>query len=101
MTRTHESMSKFIIFDFRCTTCDHRFEQMVKPDVHDFPCEKCGSQSKRLISAPRIDPRLGINPDFPGAYGKWEKTQRQKRQIEKKYYDNHGVDLTYGGDVKP
>ncbi len=94
-------MSKFTLYDFRCTECGHKFEHLVKPDIHVTPCHDCGATANRLISAPRMDPRLGIDPDFPGAYMKWEKTQRNKRQVEKQYHADHGVDLTYGGDVKP
>ena len=94
-------MSKFTLYDFRCTECNAKFEALVKPDIYVTSCHDCAGNAKRLISSPRMDPRLGVDPDFPGAYGKWEKTQRQKRQVEKRYYRDHGVDLTYGGDVKP
>lgn len=92
-------MSKFMFFDFRCEVCDHVFEDFVKPSVTP-QCPECNGRTARLISAPRIA-LSGTDPAFPGAYDKWERTQKQKREIEKKHYDNHGTDLTFGGDVKP
>ena len=85
------TMSKFIFFDFRCTGCNSRFEQMVKPDVKTIPCPTCGSESRRLISAPTIS-LSGTDPAFPGEYEKWEKKRRKKAAEDKKFYDNHGVD---------
>ncbi len=91
-----------MFFDFRCQSqsCGAVSEAFVKPDTQETPCPECNFTSKRLISAPRIA-LSGIDPDFPSAYDKWERTQKQKRVIEKKHYDRHGVDLTFGGDVKP
>jgi putative FmdB family regulatory protein len=83
-------MSKFMFFDFRCKTCDHIFEDFVKPDVTP-PCPKCDKETKRLISKPTIN-LPGTDPDFPGEYSKWEKKRRAKAAEDKKFYDNHGVD---------
>ncbi len=93
-------MSKLTLYDFRCNTCNRKFEEMVNPSIHSVNCTYCGGASKRLVSTPTIK-LPGTDPGFPGAYDKWEKTQRQKRQIEKRHYDRHGIDLTFGGDTTP
>ncbi len=83
-------MSKFILYDFRCTECQHKFEKLVKPDVLP-PCPKCSNVTKRLISAPRIK-LSGTDPSFPGEYAKWEKKRAKKAAEDKKFYERHGVD---------
>jgi putative FmdB family regulatory protein len=83
-------MSKFMYFDFRCTECNHRFEDFVKPDVLP-PCPECSGTTKRCISAPTIQ-LSGTDPGFPGEYEKWEKKRRAKASEDKKFYDNHGTD---------
>lgn len=79
-----------MFFDFRCLMCDHIFEDFVKPDAKPS-CPRCSNETKRLISAPRIS-LPGTDPDFPGAYAKWEKTRRNKAAVDAKFYDRHGVD---------
>jgi predicted nucleic acid-binding Zn ribbon protein len=83
-------MSKFMYFDFKCATCAATVEMFVKPDFTPI-CEKCGSELKRLISAPCIK-LPGTDPSFPGEYSKWEKKRRTKAAEDKKFYDKHGVD---------
>jgi putative FmdB family regulatory protein len=84
-------MSKFMYFDFRCLTCEHTFEDFVKPDVNP-PCPECEGASKRIASAVRINCGDGKDPDFPSSYDKWQKTNKQKTAIDKKFYADHGVD---------
>lgn len=92
-------MSKFTLYDWRCTECKLKFEAYQKPDVLEIPCSTCDGIAKRLISAPTIA-ISGTDPDFPTAYGKWDKTQKNKREIEKKWYADHGTDKFWGGDVQ-
>lgn len=89
-----------MFFDFRCLSCGEVTEEFVKPDVLETTCPICNCPTRRKVSAPTIA-LSGTDPAFPGAYDKWERTQKQKRETEKKHYDNHGTDLTFGGDVKP
>jgi len=84
-------MSKFMFFDFKCHTCGHEYEGFVKPDVLEEPCSQCGHTATRLVSAPRAE-LPGTDPAFPGAYDKWERVRKQKREIDKKFYKEHGVD---------
>ena len=76
-------MAKFMFFDFRCLRCDHKFEAFVKPDVTPS-CPMCFSNTKRLMSAPRVD--LGITSD------KWARTNAKKVAEDKKFYKEHGTD---------
>lgn len=92
-------MSKLTLYDWRCTECRLKFEALRNPDVFETPCEKCDGISKRLISAPTIA-LSGTDPDFSTAYDKWERVQKNKRQVEKDWYANHGTDKTWGGDVQ-
>jgi putative FmdB family regulatory protein len=93
-------MSKLILYDFRCTACGLKFDDMVKSDVFETPCISCGSQSKRLVSCPRLDPRMGLDPDFPTAYDAWAKSKTIKAKTDRAHYKEHGTDRTYGGDVQ-
>lgn len=70
-----------ILFDFSCDDCAHVFEELIYTDnPESVNCPWCGSGStRRLLSAPRIDPRLGLDPDgFPTMGDKWAKKHRLK-----------------------
>jgi len=85
-------MSKFITFEWRCKDCDTKYDAMVKPDVREHACPRCGGDSKRLISTPRFDPKMGLDPDFSTFGDKWVKTNKQKTAQDKAFYEKHGVD---------
>lgn len=93
-------MSKLILYDFRCTECEHKFERLAKMVDRQTECPQCGAVANRLISTPRLDPRMGLDPDFPGAYDKWAKVRKQRTAIERAHYKEHGDDLHPGADVK-
>lgn len=92
-------MAKFMYFDFRCASCEDKFQMLVKPDVYETPCKACGTNAKRCISTPRVQ-LPGNDPDFPGAWDKWTKQNKQKVAQDRKHFQDHGVDASYGGDVK-
>ena len=94
-------VSKRIYHTFRCAGkfCGIKFEELVSPGLTLTGCTTCGHDSYRIMSAPGFNLGGGLDPDFPTAYDKWEKRQKQKRENEKKLYDRHGVDKTYGGDI--
>lgn len=93
-------MSKFILFDFECQSCQHVFDDMVKPDVHSAPCPRCAGDSKRLISAPRLDPRMGLDlAGNPTMAAKWEKIRKDRAKREAQHYKEHGTDMTPGADT--
>ena len=93
-------MAKFILFGFRCTDCSAQFDDMVKPDVHEATCPECGAVGKRLVSAPRLDPKMGLDPEGNPTMGdRWAKIRKQRAQIEKKHYKEHGTNMTPGADT--
>ncbi len=83
-------MSKYITYEWRCKTCDHKFDAMTKPDVRVHECPKCGEESKRLISCPRIDPKLGLDPAFGTMADKWERTYMSGVREAERRRDEHG-----------
>ena len=86
-------MSKLIMFEFWCPACAAKFDDLVKPTKQTAPCPQCGGAGKRLISAPRIDPRLGVDAKaFPTMGDKWAKVRRQRKVIEEKRAREHGPD---------
>jgi len=92
---------KFLLFDFRCQQCTSVFDDMVKPDVYEAPCPKCGGTGTRLISAPRIDPRMGVDPSFPTMGDKWARVREQRKIYEERREREHGPDSwgSAGADV--
>lgn len=93
-------MSKFMFFDFRCSNCGLKFEEMVKPDVRQAPCPDCTSVGERLVSCPRLDPKMGLDPvGNPTMGDKWAKIRKERAQIEKRHYKEHGTNMTPGADT--
>lgn len=73
-----------ILFDFGCTADPkHTFEELVEPETRELCCPRCGELAKRLISAPTIDPDMGLSNDFPSMARKWEKKTRQRANTDK------------------
>jgi putative FmdB family regulatory protein len=85
------------IYDYRCNNCEHSYEALRSVANRDnAQCPGCKSSlSTLLISAPRIDPRMGLDPDFPTAYKKWGDNLR-KRQTGKMADSNN---TRYGTDT--
>lgn len=83
---------KLIMFDFHCAACDNAFEDLVKSEIRELACPKCGATACRQISAARID-RLGMaasGDGFPGAEDYFAKVHRERKAIEDRHYSNHG-----------
>jgi predicted nucleic acid-binding Zn ribbon protein len=77
-----------ILFNFRCP--EHGiFEALVEREKKSTVCNKCGVESQKLISAPRIF-LDGTDPAFPGAYDAWERKRSVKQKIEEKALREHG-----------
>ena len=86
------------IFDFRCQSCDHRFEAMVTSSEPQPSCPECESTDcKRLISAPRIDyTRTAANGTqssdaMTTSIDRWQKGRAQKMKIEQRNLERHGT----------
>lgn len=80
------------MYEWRCKDCSHKYDELAKSDVKVGVCPECGAESKRLISTPNFDPKMGLDPDFSTFGDKWARTTRQKSNQDKKFYDDHGVD---------
>jgi putative FmdB family regulatory protein len=73
------------LYEFKCVhpECEHNFDEYVAyEDIPSVKCPECGSPTHRLITAPRIDPRLGLDPSFPTMQDKWARVRRQRAKIE-------------------
>ncbi len=47
------------IYEFRCASCDARFEGLVPAGTESIPCTECAStETVRVLSAPGAPPRL-------------------------------------------
>jgi len=76
------------LFEFRCEA-GHLQERLVSDEVTKLPCEVCGKDAVRQISAPRInlEPYSG---NYIGATAKWERNRAEKMKQERKR--NEGKD---------
>jgi hypothetical protein len=74
------------LYDFECSKePSHVFEEFADwKTPTPVKCPLCGELTeKRLIGATRIDPKLGLDREsFPTMADKWERTRRQRMQIE-------------------
>lgn len=39
------------IYEYRCETCGHKFDEIQRMDAPAPPCPKCGADVKKLVSA--------------------------------------------------
>lgn len=96
--------TKLMMFEFECDTggCGTRFDELIKSDTHSLPCPHCGGPARRLVSTPRFDPRMGLDPGFPDAYEKWGRMRKQRAKEEREYADRNGEHpiSTAGADVR-
>lgn len=79
-----------ILFDFECSDCTHKFEELVNRDSPEpVKCPSCDQfNTKRLIGSFTIDPRLGLDPvSFPTMGDKWAKKREQRYRVESRRDD--------------
>lgn len=74
-------MSKLIMWEFQCPDCGV-FEELCER-CDELPCLKCGKPAKRIISGPRLDPKMGLSNDFPTMADRWEKRTRERARNDK------------------
>jgi hypothetical protein len=70
------------LFDFLCEE-GHSQERLVSDEVTKLPCEVCGKDAHKQLSAPRInlEPYSGI---YPSATARWERNRAEKLKQERK-----------------
>jgi putative FmdB family regulatory protein len=82
-----------ILFDFKCSECDHTFEELVKSATRQIPCPLCeGTAYRVLLRPPRIDwLSMGAQRNAsPEAIDRWERLHREQAIIEQKAEQDHG-----------
>ena len=42
------------MYNFKCTKCSYKFEDLVNSEVKEIPCEKCEEKAERQLSFPNI-----------------------------------------------
>ena len=67
-----------ILYDFKCTDCNHLQENLVDSSITEVECEVCGHRATRQISAPTIA-LDGTDPGFPTAWDKWAKSHERAK----------------------
>lgn len=70
-------MAKMIFFDFLCNECGEKFEALVVPDKREATCPACGAAAVRLVSAPMLDPRMGIDLSMTTMADKWARKHEE------------------------
>jgi hypothetical protein len=83
-------MSKLLMKDARCGSCSAVFEDLVPTPATTTTCPKCGGEAKVLISCPRLDPRMGVDPTFGTMADKWARTHRQQAAKARRMKQEHG-----------
>jgi|LakMenEpi03Aug12_release.lakeMendotaPanAssembly.Ray.scaffolds.fasta_scaffold1640677_2 hypothetical protein len=85
-------MSKLMMFDFRCTNCQHVFEDLVQPLTGNLPCVLCGHTANRVISPVRIDrTAMALSGSAgPESIAHFDRIHREKKAIEDRSYERHG-----------
>ena len=80
-----------ILNDYACES-GHQFEELVERDKRDsVTCPTCGAPTKRLLAAPRLDTRLGVDAAaFPTLGAKWVRRRAQRQRIEEARKREHG-----------
>ena len=77
-------MAKLILFEFQCNKCNHKFEKMIPSDQRVATCPECNESAYRLVSAPMLDPRMGVDLSMPTMADKWARKHEEmaKRSVE-------------------
>lgn len=82
---------KLLMFDFLCPS-DGAFEELVKSDVKQIPCPKCGVNAVRQISPVRIDKYAMSLQDgaSPTSVDYFDRIHRERKAIEERCEREHG-----------
>jgi putative FmdB family regulatory protein len=82
-----------ILYSYSCPSCEQDFDEFapLAECSRAAPCPSCGGFSPRKITFPTIDPRLGVDPDFPTLADKWARTHHSRSLHEKKKEREHGI----------
>lgn len=70
-------MAKLILFEFQCNGCSYEFEKMIHSDQRVTTCPKCNRPAYRLVSAPTLDPRMGVDLSMTTMADKWARKHEE------------------------
>lgn len=70
------------LYDFKCSSCSHEFEEYMEYAKFCI-CPSCGMSADKVISTPHIKLE-GITGSFPSASWAWEKRHAEKLKQEQK-----------------
>ena len=73
---------KLLMFDFECRGCGVIFEDLIPSTENTAKCPECGDLGNRLIASPRLDWRMGADPEFATMGDKWARMQKQRQKSE-------------------
>jgi hypothetical protein len=75
----------YIVFDYLCEACDLVEERVTRRDeVEHQICQTCGGSLIKLPAAPKLDWKMGVDPDFATFGDRWARIQKQKAEKAKK-----------------
>lgn len=84
--------------DFKCGTCDHVHDAIVKWDVKTRDCPECGNESKRVflkLAQPNylaMGAQANVSPEFSARFDRMHRKQADK---EKAFEKEHGEGQYY------
>ena len=92
-------MCNLQLYNFRCDSCDHRFEDWDTMETSaKVACPSCDSSDVvRLISKPRLDYTGMVangsasSDGMTTAIDRWERARKEKMKIEQRNLDRHGT----------
>jgi len=72
------------LYDYECRDCGSEFEAMrYVEDRHTIKCNRCdGTGVMVMKTAPRLDPKMGLDPSFPTAAFKWRASAERRGRGE-------------------
>jgi putative FmdB family regulatory protein len=77
------------MYDFRCTKCEHEFEEVIASSAAPPACPQCGQATEKLMSAPFIgDP---MSKHSPKGRKLKEKLDRMSKDQKKKMAKDAGM----------
>jgi putative FmdB family regulatory protein len=77
------------LYDFECSSCGNSFEDFAKTEERSKSCA-CGQLAERVISAPHLDYRMGIDGSMPTMLDKWKRMHKQQTRIANRLKRDHG-----------
>ena len=74
------------IFEFLCPD-NHKFDRLIDDSERTSECKTCGKEAKRIISAVRLDYRMGVDDSMPTMADKWAKMHKDEAKRQNSLID--------------